>query len=247
MKILLLDIETSPNVAHVWQLFNQNVSLSQLRESSFTMCFAAKWYRQKGTHFFSYHNDGRENMLDAAWDLLNQADAVVTYNGNRFDIPTLNKEFVLQDLAPPAPYKSIDLYRVVAKQFRFPSGKLAYVADALGIGGKVGHEGHELWVKCLAGDAAAWRKMEQYNKQDVHLLEPLYDRLIPWITNHPNLNLYDDTLPEGCPNCGCGALTKQGFTTTGVGRFQRFKCSGCGTWSRSTKRIDGTTITQEKF
>jgi len=34
MQILLLDIETAPNTAHVWGLWNQNVSLNQLMESS---------------------------------------------------------------------------------------------------------------------------------------------------------------------------------------------------------------------
>jgi chromosome partitioning protein len=33
LKVLLLDIETSPNLAHVWGIWQQNVGLSQLLET----------------------------------------------------------------------------------------------------------------------------------------------------------------------------------------------------------------------
>lgn len=53
MKILLLDIETSPNVAHVWGLWQQNVGTNQLLEASEVMCWAAKWYGEKDVAFMS--------------------------------------------------------------------------------------------------------------------------------------------------------------------------------------------------
>src|SRR5690606_42081000 len=77
MRTLILDIETSPNVAHVWSLFNQNISLDQLQEPSFTLCWAAKWRGSKRTFFFNYHDP---EMLGAIWDLMNEADVVVHYN-----------------------------------------------------------------------------------------------------------------------------------------------------------------------
>ena len=46
-KILLLDIEMAPNVAHVWGIWDQNIGLNQLRESSYVMCYAAKWLGDK--------------------------------------------------------------------------------------------------------------------------------------------------------------------------------------------------------
>ena len=41
-KILLLDIEMAPNVAHVWGIWDQNIGINQLQESSYVMCYAAK-------------------------------------------------------------------------------------------------------------------------------------------------------------------------------------------------------------
>lgn len=51
MKILMLDIEVSPNTAHVWGLWQQNVSINQLMESSYTLCWAAKWHGTKEVMF----------------------------------------------------------------------------------------------------------------------------------------------------------------------------------------------------
>ena len=235
MKILLLDIESSPNTAHVWGLWQQNVSINQLMESSYVLCYAAKWLGDKEVVFDSVHQSKPKTMLKGIHGLLNDADAVVHYNGTKFDIPTLNKEFLLHSFNPPSPYKQIDLLRVVRSNFRFPSNKLDYVAQRLNLGKKHEHEGHELWVKCMNGDKDAWKRMEQYNIQDVVLLESLYNSLRPWIRNHPNHNLFADD--HVCPNYGSTRLQKRGTAISSTGTYQRYQCSSCGTWSQSTKSI----------
>lgn len=235
MKILLLDIESSPNTAHVWGLWQQNVSINQLMESSYVLCYAAKWYGEKDVIFDSVHQSRPKTMLKGIHGLLNDADAVVHYNGTKFDIPTLNKEFLLHSFNPPSPYKQIDLLRVVRSNFRFPSNKLDYVAQRLNLGKKHEHEGHELWVKCMNGDKDAWKRMEKYNIQDVVLLENLYGHLLPWIKSHPNHNLFSDG--HVCPNCSASSLQRRGTAISATGTYQRYQCRSCGTWSQSTKSI----------
>ena len=235
MKILLLDIESSPNVAHVWGLWQQNVGINQLMESSYVLCWAAKWLGEDEIIFDSVHQSKPKKMLKGIYDLLNDADAVVHYNGTKFDIPTLNKEFLLHNYAPPSPYKQIDLLRVARSQFRFPSNKLDYVAQRLGLGKKQEHEGHDLWVKCMNGDKDAWKRMESYNIQDVVLLESLYCRLLPWIKSHPNRNLFTDN--PVCPTCAGTRLQKRGTAVSSTGRYQRFQCSDCGAWSQGVKAV----------
>jgi hypothetical protein len=235
VKILLLDIESSPNTAHVWGLWQQNVSINQLMESSYVLCYAAKWYGDKEVIFDSVHQSRPKTMLKGIHGLLNDADAVVHYNGTKFDIPTLNKEFLLHSFNPPSPYKQIDLLRVVRSNFRFPSNKLDYVAQRLNLGKKHEHEGHELWVKCMNGDKDAWKRMEKYNIQDVVLLENLYGHLLPWIKSHPNHNLFSDG--HVCPNCSSSSLQRRGTAISATGTYQRYQCRSCGTWSQSTKSI----------
>lgn len=236
MKTLILDVETSPNIAHVWGLFKQTVSLAQLQEASFMMSFAAKWRGEKKIHYRNY-NDPK--MVEEIYGLVNDADAVVHYNGNSFDMPVLNREFVLTELPPPSPYKNIDLYRVISKKFRFASNKLAHTAEQLGVTKKLDNSGHELWTRCLAGDEKAWKEMRRYNIGDVKTTEELFERVLPWIDSMPNQQLYSEE--SFCPRCGQDfyRLERQGYAYTNLGKFQRFKCSVCKGWSRSNRRISG--------
>lgn len=235
MKILLLDVETSPNLVHCWGLWNVNVSINQIIDSGRTLCWAAKWLGDKQKMMFdSVHQSTSLEMVTRIHQLIDEADAVVHYNGSKFDIPTLQKEFLLHGLPPASPIKQIDLLRTARKQFRFPSNKLDYIAQALGLGSKVRHKGHELWVQCMAGDDKAWKVMERYNKQDVILLEKVYNRLLPWITRHPNRGLYVYTSgASSCTNCGSEKLQKRGLSYTSTLTYQRYQCQDCGSWMKS--------------
>jgi DNA polymerase elongation subunit (family B) len=235
LKILLLDIETAPNLVHVWGLWQQNVGINQIMDSGYVLCWAAKWYGEDNISFSSVHHTSPKRMLKDIHSLLEEADAVVHYNGTKFDIPTLNKEFLLHGLTPPSPYKQIDLLRTARSQFRFPSNKLDYIAQSLNLGSKVSHRGHQLWIDCMNGVDEAWKEMEEYNIHDVVLLEQVYDHLKPWIKGHPNHNLYDSSTV--CPHCGSHHIQKRGTATTKASIYQRYQCKECGTWSRGTKEI----------
>ena len=238
MKILLLDIETSPNTAHVWGLFKQNVSINQIMESSYVMCWAAKWYGDDTVYFDSIMKSKHKSMIAKIHKLIDEADAVLHYNGSKFDIPTLNKEFLLHDLTPPAPYKQIDLLRVSKNQFRFPSNKLDYVAQQLGLGKKTSHTGHELWIQCMAKDKEAWALMEEYNKNDVILLEKVYDKFKPWIRNHPNHGVYEGGVC--CPKCSGINYQRRGWAYTISYKYPRYQCTDCGGWFKgSLMDMDG--------
>lgn len=241
-RILTIDIETSPSIAHVWGLFKQTVSLAQLQESTRVIAFAAKWYGEDEVLFFSEFHHGHDVMVKAAHELLDEADIVVHYNGKSFDMPHLNREFLLADMAPPAPYQQVDLYLEVKKNFRFISNKLQHVSTELGLEGKVEHEGHMLWVRCMAGDPEAWAEMEEYNVQDVRLTEEFYDKLLPWISNHPNMGLYVDEAKPICNKCQSDRMQKRGYARTNVSIFQRYQCQNCGGWGRGGKRISGVDV-----
>lgn len=242
MRALVIDIETSPSLADVWSIWNTNVGLSQLREVSHVMCFAAKWHGARKTEFWSDHHDGHDAMVRRAHELFDEADAVITYNGVKFDVPHLHREFLLAGLAPPSPHKDIDLYRTVKKRFKFVSNKLDHVAQQLDIGSKVQHAGHKLWVDCMNDDPKAWALFKRYNIQDVRLTEDLYDRLLPWIVGHPHRGLIDGSPGASCGKCGGDRLQRRGFDVTSTGKFQRLQCADCGAWSREGKRVAGVDV-----
>lgn len=233
MKVLALDIETAPNTVHVWGLFKQNVAINQILDTGRVMCFAYKWLGSNKVHFWSEHKDEHEDMVAHAHSLLDTADAVLTFNGERFDLPTLNREFLKYKLPPPAPYRNIDLLRIAKRRFRFASNKMDHLAKELGMEGKLAHRGHDLWIACMNGDRKAWKEMEAYNRQDVIVLADLYEKLLPWIDTHPNYALYINAEEPVCTNCGSEDLQSRGIQHNKTLSYQRFQCNDCGTWLRA--------------
>ena len=241
MKTLLLDVETSPTTAAVWGLWGVNISINQIKAPGRTLCAAMKWLGEpdKKAVFVSQWKDGFDAMIQRLHDALDEADAVVTYNGNKFDLPTLNREFLLAGLTPPSPSKSIDLYRTVRKQFKFVSNKLDFVCQQLGLGAKTHHKGMDLWTGVENGVKADQKVMETYNKQDVFLLEKLYNRLLPWVGSHPSTPVTDGlTDAPRCPTCSSLKVQRRGYHITKVARFHRIQCQDCGTWSRERQAAE---------
>lgn len=232
-KILFLDIETAPHKVYSWGLWDQNIATNQIEEPGYTLCWAAKWKGQRDILFNSVQEHTAKQMLRGIHVLLHMADIVVHYNGTKFDIPTLNHEFVQHGFRPPAPYKHVDLLKTARRRFRLASNKMDYVAKHLGLKGKLPNKGMDLWRGCMAGDPKAWAEMRRYNIQDVRLLEQIYEALLPWIPGHPNMGLWkpDDGRPV-CTHCGSARVKKQGVARTKTLLYQQYSCLDCGAWMR---------------
>lgn len=247
-RILIWDIETSPSLAHVWDLWNTNVNPAAIQIPGEVICFAAKWLDNKKTIFRSIHHDGHQAMLDEIWRLLNEADIVISYNGKRFDTPHINRAFLKAGMKPPSPYRHVDLDETTKRVFKFPSHSLTYVSGELGLGHKTKHEGYGLWKACVMdNDPAAWKRMRKYNIQDVALTEALYYKLLAWVRIHPNLSVMSGSGTKAmCPACGSDNLNREGFAYTQASKFQRYSCNNCGRWSRDTHRMNtgGSGITE---
>ena len=240
MKLLYIDIETAPILAHTWSLYPKYISPDMVEDYSYILSFAAMWEGEREVMFYSIKDEAK--MRQALWDLLEEADAVVHYNGTQFDIKHINREFLLNKMAPPSPYAQVDLLKVVRKHFKFESNKLNFICQRLGLGGKEKHDGIQLWFDCMEGKDAAWKKMERYNKKDVKLTRKLYKYLLPWIHTHPNMGMYveDPTRPT-CTNCGSTNVVKKGkqYNTTSAS-YDRYRCKSCGTNLRSRLRSKPT-------
>lgn len=232
-KTLIIDCETAPHVAHVWQLFDQNVGLNQIIETGYVLCFAAKW---AGEDKMRFHKG--PGLVAAAHKLFDQADVIVGFNHRRFDIPHLQREFVLAGLTPPSPYVTVDLLTVARGQFKFASNKLAHLSEQLLGEGKAPTGGHQLWIDVMANKRDAWAKMRHYNEQDVLLTERLYERLKPWI-KLPNAGLYGDAMPGDitCPGCGSNDMRKRGLSYTQLSAYQRYRCQDCGRYAQGKNRV----------
>ncbi len=241
-KILILDIETAPMRGTFWGLWKQNIGLNQIENDWYILTYACKWLGEDDKLFdglIEYPNHYKDNpecdrlVLESLRDLLDEADMIVAHNGARFDIPKINARLIKYGINPPSPYKIIDTLQVAKKKFRFTSNKLDYLAKYLGEGGKLAHQGMEMWLGCMAGDLHCWRDMLKYNIQDVDILEGVYKKLLPWIDNHPNVGLYGEDKAPKCPKCGGKHIQWRGYAYTNVSRFHRFQCQTCKGWGRA--------------
>lgn len=239
MRLLTLDIETLPHEVYAWGLHDQSVGLNQIIRPGVVACWAAKFHGERTMHFASMR-DGEKAMLRKIHSLMGEADAVIGWNSTSFDVKWLQGQFVKVGLGPPEPFKQIDLLRTARAKFKLASNKLDYVAGFLGIGQKVKTGGFDLWRDCMAGDDRAWQTMERYNKADVKLTEAVYERLLPWITNHPNRSVY--TGEHCCPKCESTKLQARGYAITTTRRYVRYQCKVCGAWSQSVASEPGSAL-----
>jgi hypothetical protein len=238
MKILLLDIETAPNLVYSWGLWDQNIAINQIVKPGYILCWAAQWLDKREIMFDSIHDSLKLKMIKRIHKLINEADAVVHYNGVKFDMPWLNQEFLLNGLPPPSGYADIDLLRTARSRFNFPSNKLDYVAKQLDVGQKIKHIGMDLWTDCMNGCPKAWAKMKRYNKQDVRLLKKVYIELLPWVRNHPNWGVVSNTGELTCRNCGSENIKKDGIQRNQTLSYQRYRCKDCWTPLQSPKALE---------
>lgn len=228
-RVLLLDIETKPAIAYTFGIRDQHITHKQLVPDQFggIICVGLQWLGEKRVTVFSDWKHGHREMLEAVHAEMSVADALMGFNHVSFDLPRLQGEFLMAGMEPPPPPTNIDLYRTT-KKMGFISNKLDFVAPLLGVGGKVKHEGLDMWIAVMNGCPKAQAKMSRYCAQDVRLLGDLYYRIRPYISNHPHLA---ETKRDYCGACGSSRLQSRGVHRTKAAVTQRHQCQACGSWS----------------
>jgi RNase P subunit RPR2 len=177
-------------------------------------------------------NRDDKRISKSLWKLVNEADAIISHNGNNFDIPKINTRFLLNGLQPPMPFISIDTRKIAYKQFGFSSNCLDYLGKIMLSKQKI-HTDYQLWIDCENGNQDSLDFMENYCKADVGLLEEVYLELRPWIKSHPNLAVLMDAKEQCCPNCGSFEFEEgEGYYTTPQNKYVSVRCKHCGAVNR---------------
>lgn len=250
-KIFVFDIETSPIVAHIWNKWPKFVSDNQILQDWYMLSWAGRYLGEEEIHYDSCDrykgelDDWASNdyhVCETLRAVLSECDWLIAHNGIKFDIRKFNARLIQHGMEPLPPIKIIDTLKEVKRVAQFTSHSLDYLANTLLGHGKVKHEGHTLWVKCMAGDQEAWDKMVEYNIGDITVLEELYLYLRPYMKNHPNWGAFDESEEAVCPRCGGKHLHKRGFAYTAVSKFQRYQCTDCSAWFRGGTNL----LTKEK-
>lgn len=229
-KILFYDIETAPNLAYVWGKYEQNVIAYE--KESYLLSVAWKWYGEKTVYCKSlrhFKSKSDKELVAELYSLFQEADILIAHNGNSFDKKRACARFVYYDFKPTKFLSTIDTKLIAKRYFAFNSNSLDDLGEHLGLGRKLKHTGFDLWRGCMKGDKECWKLMEDYNKQDITLLEKVYLRFRPWVQNHPNVSLLEEN--DGrCPNCGSSHVQKRGLRATTKSLQQQYQCQSCSSW-----------------
>ena len=234
-KVILFDIETAPSLGYFWgELFE--TAIIAVERPWFMISYSWKYLGEKKiyTKALNDYPGYRKNLEDDSklvhdlYKVLDEADVVIAHNGDRFDIRKTYARFIKHGLKPPSPFKAVDTLKAARRFFKFESNKLDSLAQYLGVGRKLPNTGFDLWRRCMTGDVHAWNIMKRYNRHDVVLLERVYNKLRPYITNHPNLDVYENK--GGCPNCGSTHVHRKGKMVSQVRQYTRYQCQSCGHW-----------------
>ena len=159
---------------------------------------------------------------------------VVGHNWDRFDKKKIQGRAAKHGLGPVLFPPSVDTLKVAKKNFFLHYNKLDFVAKTLGVARKM-QTSQGLWMRILLGDYTALTEMRKYNMQDIVVQAEVYAALLPYIDNHPNMNVILRSETLICRNCGSGRLHKHGEYVNNTSIYDRYKCQKCGSTTRDKK------------
>lgn len=249
-RILFWDIETAPMVAAVWGLYDQNITPDAIIQDWYIICACWKWAGEDHVGSVSLLDDCQFNpttnhrddeiIVRKLHEILMQADFIVAQNGDEFDYKKLSARMIQYGLPPLPKIPSVDTLKEARKSFKFSSNKLDYIGQYLDVGQKMETE-KGLWIRALKGSRSAIQSMVDYCKQDVLLLERVYEKMRPYMKSHPNINLYQRT-DYCCPKCGSPDIIRQGYRYTATAKIQRWTCNICHAWFQQGRSEERTVI-----
>ncbi len=235
-RILLYDIETMPLLTYTWSRFNDIRPEMVIKESSI-ITIAYKFLGEKSVHLISVIDYPERYAMDPYDDsevlqdflpILESADIIVAHNGDKFDNKIIAGRLLANGLSPMPIITALDSLKMLRSNVKMSSLSLDYFAKLKGLGTK-GSISWKDWRGAAEGDVASVKRMGKYNKQDVVLLEKVFNMILPYTTLGRKLN---STHFHGgdCPSCASKNVHKRGYTYTMSGKKQRFQCTDCGAW-----------------
>lgn len=251
-RIAFWDIETSHIFSAHYGMWNININKDNILHDWFIVCGAWKFRGEKKIHSVSLLDDMElfdKNSFDirelhindyhvvkVLYEFLQNVDILVHHNGDKFDMKKFNARAIYHGFKPLGKIQMVDTLKVARKHFSITSNSLDYLCTFFGIEGKLSNvRGTALNASLCKPDAI--KAYEKYNRRDIWpSLENLYNKLLPYIDNHPNMNLFLDG--EVCHKCGSRDVSEDEtleYTRTTV--KIRYRCDKCGGLSVTNKTL----------
>lgn len=239
-KILIFDIETSPDIITSYGLREQYHSPENILNDWFFICFGWKWLGGDKIYSYSLLDDKKRfkknstddyAVVNRLHELLQDVDIIVGHNMAGFDWKKFMARVIYHGLPPiDRPY-IIDTLKQARKIASFTSNKMSYLAKHLKVENKLKHAG-DMWIRILRGDQEAIKEAVAYCRGDISTTEALYLRIRPYLDDHPHMGLWRGDGIDACRNCGSDDIIINGTRVTKSGKYKRYMCNQCGCWMK---------------
>ena len=240
IKRLFFDIETSPNIGMFWTSgYKLNIGHENIIKERAIICICYKWAGED--KIYSLHWDNEQNdklLLEKFIKVANEADELIGHNGDRFDLPWIRTRCLYHRIPVFPVYTTLDTLKFARSKFKFNSNRLDYIAKFLGIGQK-SHTEYDLWKKIvLYKDREALEYMIDYCKNDVNILELVYNELATYLPAKTHHGVLNGGEKYSCPECGSENMvfSKKRMTALGTPRIQT-QCKDCGKYHTISERL----------
>lgn len=244
MKRVFWDIETSPNTGFFWRP-GPKVSLdhNNIIEERAIVCICWKWEGKKRVHSLEWDSfspnigSDKEMLKVFVRDVLQVADESVAHNGDRFDLPWVKGRCMKHGIDINPFQKTIDTC-VWARKMGLNSARLDYLGKFLFNKGKL-HTDYDMWRDIvLDGCQKSMKRMVRYCKEDVRLLERVYEKLAPFNKVKTHVGVQSGNGKASCSHCGHEEWKVHQTKYTAAGTCQKvIRCKKCGRYSTISESV----------
>lgn len=220
------------------------------------ICWAAQWSDSKKIIGASVLDDNKSFIKDPTddyhvirklYELIKDADVIVGHNMAKFDWKKFMARVTFHKMLPIDPPKIIDTMLMAKAIGSYDSYSLNFLCRYHGLPNKAPNRGNDLWndvaIFALQKDLKNLRKciteMVVYCAHDVTAVKALYEFLLPYAPQRfrINQNLFHADGVDGCPCCKGDKLQHRGYRMTITGKYERFQCMDCGSWSQGKRSV----------
>jgi hypothetical protein len=174
-------------------------------------------------------------LVRSTYELLLEADLVVTWFGKRFDVPALQTRMALAGLPPLENFggRHLDLYWTARREFTLVSNSLDNAMKFFGCPYHKTDYDPATWNRASHGSQEDMEYVVEHCRRDVLGLGWVYSKLRPYIRQHP---VVADR--GACRVCGSKDLQFRGYALLANPRAEpkrRVQCQHCGAWDQRTE------------
>lgn len=247
-KRLFFDIETSPNIGFFWTSgYKLNIPYSNIIKERSIICICYKWEGEDEVYSLNWdNNQDDKKMLEQFVKVANTAEELTGHNSDKFDLPWILTRCLFHKIPMFPVYNTIDTLQHSRRKFKFNSNRLDYIAKYLGFDGKTDTD-FDMWKSIvLSDDREALAKMVEYCKNDVIILEKVYNELSKYVPSKVHYGVLNGGTKSSCPECGGNntSISKKRVSAAGTIKIQ-MQCNDCGKYHTISNKTYNDKLKEE--